>query len=116
MHVHRVVTAANLCGGARAREALRDTLSALGRTGYPLSMSATQFGSMKSKDLIALLKRQPLGYEVTHQTGSHRKLKSDDYPPLLFAFHDRDTVPPGLVRKILTKDVGLSKQEALDLL
>ena len=79
-------------------------------------MSATQFGSMKAKDLFALLRRRPLGYQVTHQTGSHRKLESDHYPPLLFAFHDRDTVPPGLVRKILTKDVGLSKQEALDLL
>lgn len=35
---------------------------------------------------------------------------------MTFAFHDSATIPPGLVRKILTKDIGLSEEEAMDLL
>ena len=31
---------------------------------------------------------------------------SEEYPRLLFALHDHRTIPPGLVRKILEKDVG----------
>jgi hypothetical protein len=38
------------------------------------------------------------------------------YPPLTFAFHDKATVPSGLVRKILTKDVGLADDEPRKLL
>jgi hypothetical protein len=38
------------------------------------------------------------------------------YPPLVFAFHDRATVPPGMVRKVLVRDVGLAADEALRLL
>ncbi len=77
------------------------------------SMQAvTSFPSLKARDLFRILTGRPLGYKVLRQTGSHRRLISDDYPPLTFAFHDGDTVPPGLVRKILTKDVGLSDDEA----
>ncbi len=75
-----------------------------------------RFPAMKAKDLKAVLRRQPLGYRIVRQTGSHCRMESDHHPPLTFAFHDADTVPPGLVRKILTKDVGLSEGEALDLL
>lgn len=38
------------------------------------------------------------------------------YPSLTFSFHDSATIPPGLVRKILIKDVGLTEEEALKLL
>jgi hypothetical protein len=34
------------------------------------------------------------------------------YPPLTFAFHDNATIPAGLVRKILVRDVGLAEDEA----
>jgi len=50
------------------------------------------------------------------QVGSHRRLQSPDYPPLSFAFHDKATLPGGLVRKILTRDVGLADEEARELL
>lgn len=33
-------------------------------------------------------------------------MQSPDYPPLTFAFHDKATIPSGLVRKILVRDVG----------
>jgi hypothetical protein len=37
-------------------------------------------------------------------------------PPLTFAFHDNATVPSGLVRKVLVRDVGLAEDEARKLL
>jgi predicted RNA binding protein YcfA (HicA-like mRNA interferase family) len=74
------------------------------------------FPSIKAKRLLALLERQPLGYEVARQSGSHRRLRSPSHPPLTFAFHDSATIPGGLVRKILIKDVGLDEEEARKLL
>jgi hypothetical protein len=35
---------------------------------------------------------------------------------LTFAFHDRATVPSGLVRKVLVRDIGLAEDEARKLL
>jgi predicted RNA binding protein YcfA (HicA-like mRNA interferase family) len=75
-----------------------------------------EFPSLKASKLLALLMRAPLGYKITRQKGSHRRLVSDNYPPLTFSFHDGATVPPGLVRDYLLKRVGLTEEEALDLL
>jgi len=74
------------------------------------------FPSIKAKRLLAVLERQPLGYRVVRQSGSHRRMQSPDRPPLTFAFHDKATVPAGLVRKILVRDVGLDEEEARKLL
>lgn len=71
---------------------------------------------MKGAALLRILEGPPLNYTVERATGSHRKLVAAGRPPLFFAFHDRADVPPGLVRKILVKDVGLSVDEAEDLL
>ena len=76
-----------------------------------------QFPSMKARDLLRVLAREPLCYQVDRRSGSHMRLTSDrGYGDLLFAFHDRDTVSPQLVRKILVKDVGLTVDEAVALL
>jgi predicted RNA binding protein YcfA (HicA-like mRNA interferase family) len=75
------------------------------------------FPSLKAPRLLAILQREPLAYEVVAQRGSHRKLGSrNGYPPLGFSWHDRYTVPPGLVRKTLVRDVGLDEREALELI
>lgn len=80
-------------------------------------MSGQQFPSLRARALLRVLKREPLSYVIVRQSGSHRRMESENgYEALIFAFHDGDTLPPGLVRKILTKDVGLSIEEALDLL
>jgi predicted RNA binding protein YcfA (HicA-like mRNA interferase family) len=63
-----------------------------------------------------MLEREPLGYRVVRQSGSHRRLEASGRPPLTFAFHDNATVPPGLVRKILVRDIGLADVEARKLL
>ncbi len=75
-----------------------------------------RFPSMKAKRLLATLERKPLGYRVARQAGSHRHLEAPDRPPLTFAFHDNATIPSGLVRKILVRDVGLAEDEARKLL
>ncbi len=74
------------------------------------------FPSLKAKKLLAVLERSPLNYRVARRSGSHRRMQSPDYPPLTFAFHDKATIPAGLVRKILTGDVGLAEDEARKLL
>jgi len=43
-------------------------------------------------------------------------MESPAYPTLWLAFHDRAELAPGLVRKIMVKDIGLSEDEALELL
>ncbi|MGN6256532.1 MAG: type II toxin-antitoxin system HicA family toxin [Solirubrobacterales bacterium] len=75
-----------------------------------------RFPSVKAKKLLATLERKPFRYRVVRQAGSHRRLMSPDYPPLLFAFHDKATVPPHVVREILLDDVGLAESEARKLL
>ncbi len=63
-----------------------------------------------------MLHRQPLGYRVVRQVGSHRRLEAPGLPPLTLSFHDRATIAPGLVRKILVEDVGLTEADARRLL
>lgn len=75
------------------------------------------YPAIKATQLLALLTRKPLDYEIVRRRGSHRRLESrSGYPPPTFAFHDSTTIPPGLVRKILERDVGLTEDEARALL
>jgi predicted RNA binding protein YcfA (HicA-like mRNA interferase family) len=71
---------------------------------------------MKAKRLLAVLEREPLNYRVSRQSGSHRRMEAPGRPPLTFAFHDKATIPSGLVRKVLVRDVGLAEDEARKLL
>ena len=75
-----------------------------------------EFRSMKARELLAILVREPLNYEVVRQRGSHRRLKAPGRPPITISFHDRATVAPGVVKKVLGRDVGLGEEEALKLL
>jgi predicted RNA binding protein YcfA (HicA-like mRNA interferase family) len=61
----------------------------------------SDFPSLKARDQMAVLMREPLSYEIARRRGSHRRLRAPGRPPLTFAFHDRATVAPGLVRKVL---------------
>lgn len=74
------------------------------------------YPSMKAKRLLAILTRKPLHYRVVRQAGSHRRLEAPGRPPVTFAFHDRATIPPRHVRKVLVRDVGLADDEARKLL
>lgn len=72
------------------------------------------YPSMKASDLFRILRG--LGYAVDRGKGSHKRMKAEGRPPLTFAFHDGQNVPPGLVKKILVKDIGLSEEEIRDIL
>jgi predicted RNA binding protein YcfA (HicA-like mRNA interferase family) len=75
------------------------------------------FPSLKARQLLGLLSRKPFEYRIKRQVGSHRLLVSPNgYPELRFSFHDKATIPPGAVRKILMKDVDLSELEATRIL
>jgi predicted RNA binding protein YcfA (HicA-like mRNA interferase family) len=72
-----------------------------------------EFPSLKAQQLLRVLMRKPLNYKVVRQSGSHRKLESrNGYPNVGFSFHNKRTIPGGMVRKILTEDVGLTEAEA----
>lgn len=75
-----------------------------------------RYRSMKARQLLAILMKEPLNYRVARQKGSHRRLASDGFPSFTFAFHDGDTVGPGVVKKILERDVGLTPSQAADIL
>jgi predicted RNA binding protein YcfA (HicA-like mRNA interferase family) len=80
-------------------------------------MEVSSFPSLKAPQLLAVLRREPLRYQVVRRRGSHRFMRSArGYPPILFAYHDRATVSPESVRKMLVRDVGLSVGEARRLL
>lgn len=70
---------------------------------------------MKAKKMRSLLRKE-LGYrkkEGTKGNGSHQKLvSSQGHKDILFAFHDKDTIPPHVVRRILVEQAGLSPERA----
>ncbi len=74
-------------------------------------------GSVKAGRLLAVLMRSPLNYQIVRQNGSHRTLRSTSgYPDLVFAFHEGVTLPPRMVKKILVGRVGLTEDQARELL
>ncbi len=56
---------------------------------------------MKARQLLAVLMREPLGYRVVRQRGSHRILAVPGRRRLLYAFHDRPDISLGVVRDVL---------------
>lgn len=70
---------------------------------------------MKARRFRTLLHRR-LGYEVVRQTGSHKQLEAPGRPRLTLAFKDGDDIPSGLIRRILVRDVGLSIDEAREVI
>ncbi len=83
----------------------------------PRLAAVGSYRTLSWRELHGVLRRDPLRYRIERQRGSHKKMVSDaGYPPLYLAFHDSAEIPPGLVRKILTRDVGLAEEEARELL
>lgn len=76
-------------------------------------MTADGFRAMKAREFRRLLYRR-LGYQDSGKSkgGSHRRLVAPGRPTITFAFHDKAEVSPGLVRSILVNQVGLSLDEA----
>lgn len=75
-----------------------------------------EFPSCRWPALERILRREPLGYSIIRQTGSHRTLRAPGRPELHLSFHERQEISGGMLRKILVRDVGLTEEEALALL
>ena len=75
-----------------------------------------QFPSMKTKQLIKCLCRSPLCYKIVRQMGSHRTLKSKNYPDIRVSYHDSDEVSGRYIRDLLIKRVGLTEAMAREVI
>ncbi len=68
----------------------------------------SQWRSVKAKQLLAALQR--IGWAVSWQAGSHRRLKREGWPNYTFAFHDGEEIGPSLLSQIGRK-TGLRPED-----
>ena len=71
-------------------------------------MTSAGLPSVKARRLLAALER--CGFVVMRTHGSHRFLRHSNGKTLVFAFHDRETIGPRMLSRIL-KDAGISTDE-----
>ena len=62
----------------------------------------------KARRVIAALRR--LGWQTKRQTGSHRTLRRDGWPDVVFAFHDGDEIGPRMLAR-LARRTGLRPED-----
>jgi predicted RNA binding protein YcfA (HicA-like mRNA interferase family) len=60
-----------------------------------------------SRVLAALLK---IGWQVKRQSGSHRTLARNNWPDVVFAFHDDEEIGPKMLARI-AKRTGLAPSD-----
>ncbi|WP_322751697.1 MULTISPECIES: type II toxin-antitoxin system HicA family toxin [unclassified Frankia] len=78
---------------------------------------SSPFPAMKPRQLLKVLARLGYGEGSRDAGGSHRWLEAPGRPRLLWAFHESVTsIGPVVVRRILVKEVGLTQEEALEVI
>lgn len=78
-------------------------------------LGSSDYPSMDVKKLRRLL--TTLGYVATgNGKGSHERLIHGTYPPLTFSGHSTKEISGGMVKKILLKDIGLTDEQAKEVL
>lgn len=77
-------------------------------------MTADGFPALRAKVLLKIL--LSIGYEEKRVRGSHRILRCPGRQGITFSFHDGADISPGLVRSILVREVGLTVDEALEVI
>ena len=70
--------------------------------------------ALKAARVLRLLAR--VGYTEVRRRGSHRKMVADGRGDIIFAYHDKVTIPPHVLRKMLVDVAGLTEDEIEDLL
>lgn len=78
--------------------------------------TVNRFPSLRAREVVRLLERGPLYYTIKRQRGSHKHFASENYPDVLFSYHDGKSLAPGELRKLLVGIVGLSEEDALRLI
>ncbi len=51
-----------------------------------------------------------IGWRITRQDGSHRRLARPGWPPYTFAFHDHEEIGPKMLARI-AKHTGLKPED-----
>ena len=69
---------------------------------------ASAWRSTKAKQVLAALER--IGWTVTRQKGSHRRLSRPGWAPITFAYHDGEELGPKRLSKI-AKVTGLAPED-----
>lgn len=78
-------------------------------------VGSSDYPSMDVKKFRRLLIK--MGYTPTgNGKGSHEILEHEKYPPLTFSGHASKEISGGLVKQILRKEVGLSDEQAKEVL
>ena len=76
----------------------------------------SNFPTVKARELLNILKRNPLNYVIMRTRGSHRTLFSPSRPRILYSYHDSEELSGYVVKKILVNGVGLKESEALEVI
>ncbi|ARO11682.1 hypothetical protein BMR99_03330 [Propionibacterium freudenreichii] len=77
---------------------------------------STVWPSLKARQLRRILEASGYTEVADSRRGSHLTLRHPKLKDIRWAFHDKQTVPPMLVKKILLRDAGMSLDEALEVL
>jgi predicted RNA binding protein YcfA (HicA-like mRNA interferase family) len=64
---------------------------------------------LSGKKLVKLLEQR--GFTVTRVKGSHHRMKHKDGRVTTIPVHKNDDLPKGLLRKIVSEDLGLEMDE-----
>ncbi|GAA3992499.1 type II toxin-antitoxin system HicA family toxin [Mucilaginibacter dorajii] len=64
---------------------------------------------LSGKELVALLEK--LGFSVIRIKGSHHRMKHNDGRVTTVPVHKNDSLPKGLLRKIIREDIIVSIEE-----
>ncbi len=56
---------------------------------------------------------EKLGFKFDHQTGSHMRYKHPDGRKTTIPHHSGEEIGPGLLNKIIKKDLGINRDEFL---
>jgi predicted RNA binding protein YcfA (HicA-like mRNA interferase family) len=67
-----------------------------------------RFGAAKARRVLAAL--QGIGWTIKRQSGSHRTLARNDWPDVVFAFHDDEEIGPVMLSRI-AKRTGLAPED-----
>lgn len=68
----------------------------------------TRFPAAKASRVLAALVR--IGWTLKRQSGSHRTLKREGWPDVVFAFHDGEEIGPKMMARIARK-TGLAPDD-----
>ena len=68
----------------------------------------TSSPAAKAKRVLAALLR--IGWTVKRQTGSHKTLSRENWPDVVFAFHESDELGPRMLARI-AKTTGLKPDD-----